>query len=83
MQLPAVLHTTVPWAGWVGVTLAGLSGAPLGVFTVSLPTTDVVMAVFCGVLTVSGLAVTLLGCTVMLTVLVAHTGVGVLVSHTL
>jgi len=80
-QLPVLSQLTVPFVGCVGVTLVGSSGAPVAL-TVSLPITFVVTAVFCAVFAVSGTAVTTFGCTVTLTSAVAHTGVGVDVSHT-
>ncbi len=82
MQLPAVglLHITVPCvAGVVTVTLPGLSGAPV---VVSFATTLVETGVFCAVVLLSGLATTLFKPTVTVTGAVAHTGVGVDVSHT-
>ncbi len=68
-------------AGIATVTLPGLSGAPVG-FTVSLPITFVATGVFCAVFATSGFAVTTFGCTVIDTVVVAHTVVGFDVSHT-
>jgi len=63
-------QVTVPLAGWpTTVTEAGSSGAPV---TVSLPTTLMVTGVCWLVCAVSGLAVTLFGCTVTLTLAVAQ-----------
>ncbi len=80
-QFPALSQLTVPFVGCVGVTLVRSSGAPVA-FTVSLPVTNVDTAVFCAVFAVSGFAVTTFGCTVIVTVVLAHTGVGFDVSHT-
>ena len=76
-----VLTLVVPWAGaTVTVTAAGFRAAPLAV-TVSLASTFVVIAVFCGVVPVSFTAVTVFG-TVIVTVADEQTAVGVEVSHT-
>ncbi len=80
-QLPAVglLHNTVPFVGCVGVTLVGSSGAPVDE---SLAITFVVTAVFCGVVLLSGLAVTTSAPIVIVTIAVLHSALFGAASHT-